>query len=151
MLHPEAEKGGRGKKSAATKAAETSGFSERRVQQARTVLAFSRELAPAVRDGTKTLDAALAEAEIPFNLKQSPTNAPAPIVPVRRDGRTLIVNRCPFCLRSHRHGDAGRTARGSHGHRLAHCRQPPRPDAGYLLVECAEPIVWLKTSDPPCW
>jgi hypothetical protein len=48
MLYPQAEKGGRGKKSEATKSAETSGFSVRRVQQARAVLAHSPPIAIAV-------------------------------------------------------------------------------------------------------
>jgi hypothetical protein len=49
MVYPEPEKGGRGKKAAGTKAAETSGFSERRLQQARTVLHNAPDLAPLVR------------------------------------------------------------------------------------------------------
>jgi hypothetical protein len=54
LLYPEPEKGGRGNKG---KALETSGFSRQRLGQARSVLAFSRELALAVRDGSKKLDA----------------------------------------------------------------------------------------------
>jgi hypothetical protein len=49
-LYPEAEKGGRGKKSEARKALETSGFSRQRLDQARAVLRHSRELARQVRD-----------------------------------------------------------------------------------------------------
>jgi hypothetical protein len=49
LLFPEAEKGGRGKKSAAGKALETSGFSRQRLDQARAVPRHSRELAEAVR------------------------------------------------------------------------------------------------------
>jgi hypothetical protein len=48
MLYPQAEQGGRGKKSEATKSAETSGFSVRRVQQVRAVLAHSPPIAIAV-------------------------------------------------------------------------------------------------------
>ncbi len=63
ILYPEAEKGGRGKKGSQSKrAAEIAGVSHRRVQQARQVFGFSRELAAAVRDGAKKLDEALEEA-----------------------------------------------------------------------------------------
>jgi len=61
LLYPQAEQGGRGKKDQARKSTEAGGFSYRRVQDARTVLHHSRELALAVRDGTKPLDEALAE------------------------------------------------------------------------------------------
>jgi hypothetical protein len=47
----------------AAKVLETSGFSRQRLGQARAVLAYSRELALAVRDGLKTLDEALAEVK----------------------------------------------------------------------------------------
>ena len=60
-LYPEPEKGGRGNKSKNSK--ETLGFTPMRLSQARKVLAFSRELAVAVRDGGKTLDEALKEVE----------------------------------------------------------------------------------------
>ncbi|UPT99243.1 ParB N-terminal domain-containing protein [Bradyrhizobium barranii subsp. apii] len=56
LLFPDAEKGGRGKK----KVPETGGFSRQRLGEARTVLAFSRELALKVRDGSVKLDQALA-------------------------------------------------------------------------------------------
>lgn len=56
LLFPEAEKGGRGKK----KVPETGGFSRQRLREARQVLAFSRELALKVRDGSVKLDQALA-------------------------------------------------------------------------------------------
>jgi hypothetical protein len=58
-IYPEAEKGGRGKNVASRKAAETSGFSARRLAQARSVLAYSPALAAEVLKGTSTLDAAL--------------------------------------------------------------------------------------------
>ncbi len=60
LLYPEPEKGGRGKKG---KASETDGFSQSRLKAARSVLAYSRELALAVRDGGKKLDEALAEVK----------------------------------------------------------------------------------------
>lgn len=57
MLYPDPDKAGRGKKGKAT---ETVGFSQQRLREARQVLAYSRDLALAVRDGTESLDAALA-------------------------------------------------------------------------------------------
>jgi hypothetical protein len=60
LLYPEPEKGGRGKKG---NPEQTSEFSGKRLQQARSVLAFSRELALAVRDGSRKLDEALAEVK----------------------------------------------------------------------------------------
>jgi ParB-like nuclease domain len=54
--YPDPEKGGRGKKG---KASETNGFSQVRLREARAVLAHSRDLAIAVRDGTLALDLAL--------------------------------------------------------------------------------------------
>jgi ParB-like chromosome segregation protein Spo0J len=60
LLYPEPEKGGRGHKG---KALETSGFSRQRLGQARAVLAYSRDLAIAVREGTRKLDEALDEAK----------------------------------------------------------------------------------------
>jgi hypothetical protein len=62
LLYPEPERG-RGKKDPAKKEAETASFSYRRVKQARQVLAYSRELALAVRDGTKSLDEASQEGK----------------------------------------------------------------------------------------
>jgi ParB-like nuclease domain len=59
MIYPEPEKGGRGKKSQAAKSAETSGFSIRRVEQARSVMRHSRKLAEDVIKGSATLDEAL--------------------------------------------------------------------------------------------
>jgi hypothetical protein len=69
-------------------------------------------------------------------------HTPAPIVPVTRDGNTLIVKRCPFCGRPHRHGDGGNPRRGSDGSRISHCRRSQ--PAAYTLIECAEPITWVK-------
>jgi hypothetical protein len=57
MLYPEVDKGGGGHKGKVT---ETSGFSRQRFGQARQVFSHSRELAEAVRDGTTSLDEALA-------------------------------------------------------------------------------------------
>jgi hypothetical protein len=53
---PEPEKGGRGKKG---KCEDSAGFSQRRLEQARQVLAHSKELAHRVLDGQLGLDAAL--------------------------------------------------------------------------------------------
>jgi hypothetical protein len=61
MIYPEPEKGGRGKKSVGTKAAEASGFSARRLEQARSVLGHSRALAEQVAAGP--LDTALKQVE----------------------------------------------------------------------------------------
>jgi hypothetical protein len=60
-LYPEPEKGGRGNKSVNSK--ETLGFSIMRLSQARTVLAYSRELAIKVRDGVEKLDDAIAKVK----------------------------------------------------------------------------------------
>jgi hypothetical protein len=48
MIYPEPEKGGRGKNVESRKAAETSGFSARRLAQARSVFHFSRPMAEAM-------------------------------------------------------------------------------------------------------
>jgi hypothetical protein len=50
-LYPEPEKGGRGKNVESRKAAETSGFSARRLAQARSVFHFSRPMAEAILKG----------------------------------------------------------------------------------------------------
>jgi hypothetical protein len=65
LLFPEEpEKGGRGKTGSASKrAAEAAGVSHRRIQEARQVLAYSRDLALAVRDGPMKLDEALEEVK----------------------------------------------------------------------------------------
>jgi hypothetical protein len=68
----------------------------------------------------------------------------APVVPVRRRGHTLIVERCPYCGRRHVHGDAGRRERGEHGHRLAHCRERTAGNPGYVLVETAAPRAFQR-------
>jgi hypothetical protein len=57
LLYPEPEKGGRGKHG--KNLSESEGFSPARLSQARAVLAHSRALAEAVRDGTVKLDEAL--------------------------------------------------------------------------------------------
>jgi hypothetical protein len=68
LLYPkEKAKGGRGVKGSNSKrAAETAGVSERRIQQARQVLDYSRELALRVRDGAEPLDLALARVQAEF-------------------------------------------------------------------------------------
>jgi hypothetical protein len=58
MMYP--EPGSRTKKDAA-KAAESSGFSTKRLREARSVLRHSRELAESVLKGSATLDAALVK------------------------------------------------------------------------------------------
>ena len=63
LLYPDREAGGRGRKSTATKVVETTGFSKSRLDQARAVLAHSRDLAIAVRDGVESLDKALEKVK----------------------------------------------------------------------------------------
>jgi hypothetical protein len=63
MIYPEKDKGGRGKKSEALNSAETSGFSTRRLNCARSVLKFSRPMAEAVLKGTDSLDQVLQKVE----------------------------------------------------------------------------------------
>ena len=60
MIYPEAEKGGRGKKSESRNLEETSKFSHRRLNQACSVLRHSRDLAESVIKGSISLDEALA-------------------------------------------------------------------------------------------
>ena len=48
MIYPDPEKGGRGKKSEANTAAKRGGFSDDRLQKARSILRASRPLAEAV-------------------------------------------------------------------------------------------------------
>jgi ParB-like chromosome segregation protein Spo0J len=86
FLYPEPEKGGRGKKSKAINSAETAGFSSRRLNEARTVLRHSRELALAVRDGTMALDEAL---EIVKKAKQAIESDETQIARLRREAPDL--------------------------------------------------------------
>ena len=65
LAYPDAEKGGRGKKSEATKSAESAGFSYRRIAQARQVLRHSRELAFEVLADTTLAVAAPKPAQRP--------------------------------------------------------------------------------------
>ena len=60
-IYPDTGKGGRGKKSSAN-LAETAGFSQRRLQQARTVLQFAPDLADGVLTGSTSLDEAYKTA-----------------------------------------------------------------------------------------
>ena len=62
LVYPQPERG-RGKKDPARKDADSSPFSYRRVQQARTVLRFSEELAQRVMKGDLSLDEALQEVQ----------------------------------------------------------------------------------------
>jgi ParB-like chromosome segregation protein Spo0J len=59
MIYPDAEKGGRGKKSAAGNLSVSVSFSRTRLSEARAVLSHSREMAQQVLAGTLTLDDAL--------------------------------------------------------------------------------------------
>lgn len=63
MMYPEAEKGGRGKKSAATNSLLNGGFSRQRLDQARSIFRYSPELARAVLDGTMPLNEALSKVQ----------------------------------------------------------------------------------------
>lgn len=71
MIYPDPDERGRGKKSAAIKSAEASGFTSRRLNQAREVLRYSRPMAEGVRDGTPTLDEALAKVKQEQQFQQS--------------------------------------------------------------------------------
>ncbi len=59
FLYPEPEKGGRGKKSEAINSAESAGFSARRLNEARSILRYSRELAECVLEGLVSFDKTL--------------------------------------------------------------------------------------------
>jgi hypothetical protein len=63
MIYLVAEKGGRGKNIESRKAAESAGFSARRLAEARSVLAYSRGLAEDVLKENLSLDAALEKVE----------------------------------------------------------------------------------------
>jgi hypothetical protein len=63
LLYPDTEKGGRGKKSEAVKSIETTGFSRSRLDQARSILRHSLDLAHQVRDGHQHFDQALAKVK----------------------------------------------------------------------------------------
>jgi hypothetical protein len=56
MIYPEPEKRGRGNKSAAIKAAEISGFSERYIQQARVIVQYARDHVQDVMSGAMPSD-----------------------------------------------------------------------------------------------
>jgi Protein of unknown function (DUF3102) len=71
MLYPDHGERGRGKKSAAIKSVETTGISRSRLDQARSVLRFSRPIAQAVLNGTTPLDAALAKVKEQEQYQQS--------------------------------------------------------------------------------
>lgn len=70
LIYPDAERG-RGKRDEARKGAETSSFSYRRVQQARSVLRYSRALAEDVLAKRKSLDVALDAMEEALAASQS--------------------------------------------------------------------------------
>lgn len=71
MIYPEPETGGRGKKS--QRVEETSTFSTKRLQQARSVLAFSKPMAEAVLKGVDSLDAALQKVDAEKQREQGDT------------------------------------------------------------------------------
>jgi ParB-like nuclease domain len=71
MMYPESEKGGRGKKGAATNPVLSTGFSRTRLEQARAVLRHSRPLAEAVLKGTISLNDALAKVKEQEQYQQS--------------------------------------------------------------------------------
>jgi len=60
MMYPEAESGGRGKKSAVKNMLEISKFKRDRIDRARIVVHYSRSLAESVLKGITPLDAAHA-------------------------------------------------------------------------------------------
>ena len=60
LLYPEPEKGGHGKQTVLKR----DGFSKQRLSDARADLAYTRDLAIAVRDGARKLDEALAEVTV---------------------------------------------------------------------------------------
>ena len=74
MIYPEPEKGGRGKKSEGANLAETVGFSQRRLNEARTVLRYSvdGDLANDVLGGA-SLDAKYARAMAVAMINPEPT------------------------------------------------------------------------------
>jgi hypothetical protein len=63
MIYPDAAERGRGKKSETRKLEETSNFSYRRLNRARSVLRHSRDLAESVVKGSISLDEALEKVE----------------------------------------------------------------------------------------
>jgi hypothetical protein len=81
MMYPEPEKGGRGKNTEARKAAETAGFSSRRLAEARAVLRHSRDLAESVIAGSLSLDDALKQVE---ELKQQANSTEAKLKRLRK-------------------------------------------------------------------
>ncbi len=79
-IYPDTEKGGRGKKSSSN-LAETAGFSQRRLQQARTVLQFAPDLADGVLTGSTSLDEAYKTARKSAALER---HSPRPLADVKR-------------------------------------------------------------------
>ena len=63
MIYPKQTKGGRGKKDAAKTSKSLGGFSDELLRQSRSVLAYSSDLAQAVRDGTMALGDAVKQAD----------------------------------------------------------------------------------------
>ncbi len=69
-IYPEAEKGGRGKKSEAKKVQETCRFSHERLDSARAALRHSQALADSVIKGDVSLDEAMGRRRAPLRPRQ---------------------------------------------------------------------------------
>jgi hypothetical protein len=78
MIYPEPEKGGRGKKSQALNCAESSGFSGRLLEQARTILRHSQELAQDVLHRGEHFDVALKQVRADGRETQKSEGVPMP-------------------------------------------------------------------------
>jgi hypothetical protein len=87
MIYSEPEKG-RGKKDTAKKDAESSSFSYRRVQQARSVLRHSRDLAESVVKGSLSLDEALDKVD---ELKEQANSTEAQLARLQTAAPDLVV------------------------------------------------------------
>ena len=64
MVYPETEVGGKGKKAAGTKAAESAGFSRKRLEDARVILKHAPDLAHQVLQGSEKFDVAYKAANL---------------------------------------------------------------------------------------
>jgi hypothetical protein len=96
LIYPTPEKGGRGKNVAARKAAETAGFSMRRLAEARQIVRYA-DLTDMVKDGRMKFDYALVEAQTrqrvedhsSFYLERLQSDAPDLAAQVRDEHLTL--------------------------------------------------------------
>lgn len=113
MLYPDPGKGGRGKKSSTGNLLVSGGFSRQRLDQARSVLRYSEPLAREVLAGSKSLDAALAEAQSAdgklandrSRLRKLKDNRPDPVftshqrsIEYEHGGRAPVPRAAPFNL-----------------------------------------------------